>query len=112
MGIAGGQSYSGDGGDCGCGCGPAACCAVHGGDACSGCGCEQVVASGTANGPASLEFVGPGRGSVSTATEYKYVGSGCGEFASFPQPFVSCSYRFFFGGSLRTTLILRRQLLI
>merc|ERR1719414_815178 len=79
-GIAGGQSYSGDGGDCGCGCGPAACCAAHGGDACSACGCEQVVACGTANGPASLEFVGPGRGSVSTNTEYKYVGSGCGEF--------------------------------
>merc|ERR1719210_2998049 len=79
-GIAGGQSYSGDGGDCGCGCGPAACCAVHGGDACSACGCEQVVACGTANGPASLEFVGPGRGSVSTDTEYRYVGRGCGEF--------------------------------
>merc|ERR1719346_716565 len=79
-GMAGGQSYSGDGGDCGCGCGPAACCAAHGGDACSACGCEQVVACGTANGPASLEFVGQGRGSVSTNTEYKYVGAGAGEF--------------------------------
>merc|ERR1719210_1688800 len=57
-----------------------ACCAVQGGDACSACGCEQVVACGTANGPASLEFVGPGRGSVSTDTEYRYVGRGCGEF--------------------------------
>merc|ERR1719414_1135912 len=79
-GIAGGHSYSGDGGDCGCGCGPAACCAAHGGDACSACGCEQVVACGTANGPASLEFVGSGRGSVTTNTEYKYVGAGAGEF--------------------------------
>jgi len=73
MGGAGGGIVGGNGGG-------NACCAVQGGDACSALGCGQAVACGTAGGPASLEFVGAGRGSVSTNTEYQYVGAGCGEY--------------------------------
>lgn len=60
--------------------GGGACCASPGGAACSAVGCEDVVACGTGSGPASLSFVGGGRGSYTTATEYKFVGAGAGEF--------------------------------